>query len=83
MSRDMISIGSCATIWSNRLLLRKGSRLLCSAVFDNSEANPSNPDPTREVTFGEQSWEEMMFGVFQVLEPVDATARASSAGTAP
>ena len=64
------------------LVLRKGSRLLCSAVFDNSEANRRIPTPG-EVTFGEQSWEEMMFGVFQVLEPVDATAIASPAGTAP
>jgi hypothetical protein len=54
----------------------KGSKLHCYAVFDNSDANPLNPDPTREVTFGEQSWEEMMFGIFQVLEPVDAATTA-------
>ena len=65
------------------LRLRKGSRLLCFAVFDNSESNPRNPDPRREVTFGEQSWEEMMFGIFQVLEPVDAAAIVSPADLAP
>ena len=30
--------------------------------FDNSEANPYNPDPTKTVRWGEQTWEEMMMG---------------------
>jgi hypothetical protein len=38
--------------------------------FDNSRNNPRNPDPSAEVRFGEQSWEEMMIGFFDVL--VDA-----------
>lgn len=50
-------------------LIHKGSRLHCYATFDNSEDNPANPDPTKEVTFGEQTWEEMMVGVFQTVEP--------------
>ena len=40
----------------------KGARLDCVAYFDNSKANFSNPDPTRMVTWGEQTWEEMMIG---------------------
>jgi hypothetical protein len=59
------------------LVFPKGSRLHCYATFDNSEANPLNPDPAREVRFGEQSWEEMMFGIFQVLEPVDLATAAN------
>jgi peroxiredoxin len=31
-------------------------------VFDNSEKNPYNPDPTAEVHWGEQTWDEMMIG---------------------
>jgi hypothetical protein len=50
------------------LLLRKGSRLHCYATFDNSDDNPVNPDPKRDVTFGEQSWEEMMVGVYQTVD---------------
>lgn len=42
----------------------KGSRLECVAVYDNSEGNRSNPDPNRTVTFGEQTWDEMMIGWF-------------------
>jgi len=38
--------------------------------FDNSANNPRNPDPKAEVRYGEQSWEEMMIGFFDVL--VDA-----------
>ncbi|MFW6206583.1 MAG: hypothetical protein ACOC5J_01475, partial [Gemmatimonadota bacterium] len=30
------------------------------AWYDNSEANPANPDPTETVTYGEQSFDEMM-----------------------
>ncbi len=51
------------------LLVRAGSRLHCFARFDNSADNPNNPDATVEVRFGEQSWEEMMFGVYQTVDP--------------
>ncbi len=46
----------------------KGSRIECTATFDNSQANPFNPDPTVRVTWGEQTWEEMMLGGFEVYE---------------
>jgi hypothetical protein len=42
------------------LLLPKGTRIKCTAHFDNSPNNPNNPDPTVEVRFGLQSWDEMM-----------------------
>jgi Copper type II ascorbate-dependent monooxygenase, C-terminal domain len=51
-------------------LIRAGTRLRWSAEFDNSKNNPRNPDATAEVRFGEQSWEEMMIGFFDVA--VDA-----------
>jgi hypothetical protein len=51
-------------------LLKKGSRLNWIATFDNSAANPRNPDPTAEVHYGHQSWDEMMVGFFDVA--VDA-----------
>src|SRR5262249_7858329 len=49
---------------SQPILLPKGSRLRCDAVFDNSADNPNNPDPKRLVTFGEQTWDEMLIGWF-------------------
>ena len=43
-----------------------GTRLQWIAYFDNSANNARNPDPHAEVRFGEQSWEEMMIGFFDV-----------------
>jgi len=41
-----------------------GSRLRATAWYDNSTANPNNPDPGREVRFGLSTAEEMMIGYF-------------------
>jgi hypothetical protein len=52
-------------------LIKAGTRLQWVGYFDNSPNNPGNPDPTMEVRYGEQSWEEMMIGFFDVV--VDAS----------
>ena len=39
-----------------------GTKVRVVAHFDNSSANPDNPDPTATVRWGEQTWEEMMMG---------------------
>lgn len=52
---------------------RPGMVLRGRAWYDNSEANPRNPDPTVAVGYGEQSFEEMMFGFFDWV-PVEAPA---------
>ena len=41
-----------------------GSRLVHRSVYDNSAANPANPDATREVPWGLQSHDEMLYGGF-------------------
>jgi hypothetical protein len=46
--------------------LPKGTRIECTAHFDNSANNKYNPDPTKEVKWGDQTWEEMMIGWFDV-----------------
>lgn len=55
-------------------LMPKGSKLVCTAHFDNSSENLSNPDPNRKVTWGEQTWDEMMFGFYSHVRPIDSTA---------
>lgn len=50
--------------------LPKGTVLHCTAYFDNSEQNLNNPDPRAIVRSGEQTWEEMMVGHFDVIVPV-------------
>jgi peroxiredoxin len=44
------------------LRLPAGTRIECTAYYDNSKDNPWNPDPTVAVRWGEQTWEEMMIG---------------------
>jgi len=54
--------------WQLRYELRdpvdapRGATLHGTAWYDNSSGNPANPDPTREVRWGEQTYEEMMLG---------------------
>jgi hypothetical protein len=48
------------------LQLPKGSIIECTAHFDNSVNNKYNPDATHEVRWGDQSWEEMMIGFFNI-----------------
>jgi len=53
---------------SEPLFVPRGSTMLGVATFDNSAANPANPDPTVAVRFGEQTWDEMMIGYMDILE---------------
>jgi hypothetical protein len=43
--------------------------------FDNSGKNPENPDPTKTVIWGQQSFDEMMVCFFNVAFPADLSAR--------
>ncbi len=52
--------------------LPEGTRLHCVAHFDNSADNLNNPDPTKTVRWGEQTWDEMMIGYFDYVVPVGA-----------
>ncbi len=49
--------------------LGRVKRLDVEVVFDNSPNNPSNPDPTQFVTWGDQTWEEMAIAFFDVAIP--------------
>lgn len=51
-----------AYIFERPLRLPKGTRIRCVAHYDNSPANPANPDPTQTVGWGDQTWDEMMIG---------------------
>ena len=51
---------------SDSKTLPKGTRLRCVATFDNSDKNLANPNPERRVYWGDQTWEEMMIGYFDV-----------------
>ena len=52
------------------LKLPQGTKVEVTAHWDNSANNPLNPDPTKTVTWGNQSWDEMLslpMGV--IIEP--------------
>jgi hypothetical protein len=50
--------------------LPKGTVLECIARYDNSSNNPFNPDPAKEVYWGDQTWEEMLAGFVDLAIPV-------------
>ena len=57
-------------------LLPKGTKVEVIAHFDNSTANKFNPDPSKDVRWGDQTWEEMMIGFYSTvvdLPPAPAT----------
>jgi hypothetical protein len=56
-------------------ILPKGTKVEVVAHFDNSPGNKYNPDPTKDVKWGDQTWEEMMIGFWGSV--VDASPAAS------
>jgi hypothetical protein len=46
--------------------LKAGTELQAVAIFDNSRNNPHNPNPDAEVTWGDQTYDEMMVGFFDI-----------------
>jgi mono/diheme cytochrome c family protein len=50
--------------WKEPKFIPAGTRLFVEGSFDNSEDNPMNPDPAREVPWGQMSEDEMFFGAF-------------------
>ena len=55
-----------------------GSTIRATGWFDNSANNPANPDPTKTVHWGLQTYEEMMIGYVEYYE-----VNERPAGTAP
>jgi hypothetical protein len=52
-------------------LLKAGTKLRAIAWYDNSKNNPHNPDPSKTVTWGDQTSDEMMVGFFDVGIPAE------------
>src|SRR5260370_9763701 len=51
------------------LTLPAGTKLEAVEFFDNSPNNPANPDPSKEVHWGDQTTDEMMVGYMHVAIP--------------
>jgi mono/diheme cytochrome c family protein len=48
-------------VFRDPLKIPAGTKIQAKAWYDNSPANKSNPDPSKDVTWGDQTWEEMMY----------------------
>ena len=60
------------------LLVPAGTQIVAEGAFDNSAQNPFNPDPSVEVNWGEQSWEEMFMGFYSWKEANQGLSSQSS-----
>lgn len=71
--------------WQHRYRLAEpkripaGTRIDCVAHFDNSVENPGNPDPEKAVTWGDQTWEEMMIGFFTYVDALPQSPKTKDA----
>lgn len=63
-------------VFATPLRIPKGSVLKSVAHYDNSKDNPSNPDATQPVYWGDQTWEEMQYT--GITYSVDKQARPTT-----
>ncbi|MEO7362072.1 MAG: hypothetical protein ABI120_17205 [Gemmatimonadaceae bacterium] len=56
-------------MFTTPLDLPAGSKLTSRAWYDNSASNKSNPDATKDVHWGDQTWEEMQYTGFLYTIP--------------
>lgn len=65
---DLLSVPNYSYAWQPTYQLDApaslpaGTKVHVTGTFDNSEYNPANPDPSKALTFGLQSWDEMFIG---------------------
>ena len=55
--------------------LKAGTKIQAVAWYDNSRKNRHNPDPTATVRWGDQSYDEMMVGFFDIAVPPNVDKR--------
>jgi hypothetical protein len=58
--------------------LPRGSTVKITAVYDNSSANKANPDPTKTVRWGQQTFDEMMIGYVEYFTPMPAVQKVAA-----
>ncbi len=74
------------TYWLEKPIhMPKGTKVELTGWYDNSANNPYNPDPNKEIHWGEQTTEEMMMGYFSYVvspgqEIQERRPRATSGG---
>lgn len=59
--------------------LPRGAKIRATGWFDNSANNPANPDPTKTVKWGPQTYDEMMLGYVEYYLPDEKIAAKTAA----
>lgn len=67
-------------VFDEPVAIAAGSRLRVEGALDNSLSNPTNPDPSRAVAWGLESWEEMFTGYFTYYETGAASDSSAHSG---
>lgn len=63
---------------AREMVLPAGAQLILTAVYDNSSGNPANPDPGRNVRWGDQTTDEMMIGYIETWAPRGSVVQSVS-----
>ncbi|HEY1171569.1 MAG TPA: redoxin family protein [Verrucomicrobiae bacterium] len=53
------------------LFIPAGATIKVTMTYDNSAGNPANPDPNKNVRWGQQTYDEMMLGYIAYYTPSD------------
>ena len=61
-------------------VLPRGSTVKITATYDNSPGNKANPDPTKTVHWGQQTYDEMMLGYIEYFTPMPGVQKVAAAG---
>jgi hypothetical protein len=64
------------------IVLPAGTTVKYTMSYDNSTQNKANPDPNRVVPWGQQTWDEMLFGVIRYRNMSEDANPARTAQTA-
>ena len=64
------------------MLVNPGSKIKVTGWFDNSDQNPANPNPNREVPWGDQTEDEMLIGYVEYYNPAEVIAETENADQA-
>ena len=73
-TENLLSIPNFQHNWQMNYRLREpkllpaGTTIIAEGAFDNSAFNPLNPDPSQEVKWGDQVWDEMFIAWMRISE---------------
>jgi mono/diheme cytochrome c family protein len=83
-SEVLLNVPKYDFAWQTNYILKepkrlpKGSKIMVTAYFDNSAKNKFNPDPSKDVRYGEPTYDEMMLGFMDFVTEMPPLAQLDS-----